>query len=85
MSLRGEESSWHPLPLREERKGKEGRTGEGLSQGLASHVLAVKSADRRDLSDPEVGEIRIIFASIVILVRRETLDRIHSKRNDTCI
>ena len=42
----------------EEGGRKEGR-GEGLSQGPASHVLAVKSADRRDLSDPEeVVEIR---------------------------
>ena len=47
------------MPLREERKGEGRKDGEGLSQGLASHVLAVKSADRRDLSDPEeVVEIR---------------------------
>ena len=68
------------------KRGEEGgrRVGRGKAFLRASQVMCSPSSQLTDLSDPEVGEIQsFIFASIVTLVRRETLDRIHSKCNDT--
>ena len=79
------------------KRGEEGGRKEGRGKAFlrASQVMCSPSSQLTDATSAtrrgssRSGELpyhqSFIFVSIVTVVRRETLDRIHSKRNDTCI